>query len=184
MATRRHVVVVEYDTAWPRYFASLHARIWPLVQGVALTMEHVGSTSVPGLAAKAVIDADIVVASRSDVAACVRALATLGYAHRGELGIEDRHAFSRPEGDFDHNLYVCVEGCAALRNHLALRDHLLAHPEAVAEYASLKRELARDHPHDIDAYIEGKTAFIVGILQRYAFAGGDLDGIIQANLKS
>ena len=92
------VVVVDYDPAWPDRFEQLRARIWPAVADVALGIEHVGSTAVPGLAAKPIIDMTVVVPSRPDVTVTIDRLATLGYRHRGNLGIEDREAFDHAEG--------------------------------------------------------------------------------------
>ena len=176
------VVVLPYDPQWPKRFGALSARLAPALIGLESRLEHVGSTSVPGLAAKPIIDADVIVAA-ADVPAAIAALAPLGYAHRGELGILGRHAFTRPEGTFSHNLYVCVDGCESLHNHLALRDHLRAHPDDAATYGELKLALARRHPDDIDAYIEGKTAFIIGILSRQGMTGDALERITDANRK-
>src|SRR6516165_7942438 len=84
------VQVVDYDPDWPRIFSQLKDQIWPSLRYVALAIEHVGSTSVPGLAAKPVIDIDIVIASRTDLPLLIQRLGALGYQHRGNLGIEDR----------------------------------------------------------------------------------------------
>ena len=78
-------VVVDYDEEWPRRFEKLRARIWPVVPDVAIRIEHVGSTSVPGLAAKPIIDMTVVVGGRTDVPLTITRLATLGYRHRGNL---------------------------------------------------------------------------------------------------
>jgi GrpB-like predicted nucleotidyltransferase (UPF0157 family) len=174
------VVVLPYDPAWPARFDALAERLSPALAGLDARVEHVGSTSVPGLAAKPIIDADVIVAA-ADVPAAITALATLGYAHRGDLGVPGRHAFTRPEGTFAHNLYVCVDGCESLVNHLTLRDHLRAHPDDAAAYGALKLELARRHPDDIDAYIEGKTPFIVDILSRHGMSGDALERITDVN---
>ena len=160
--------------------AALAARLAPALVALDARIEHVGSTSVPGLAAKPIIDADVIVTA-ADVPAAIAAIETLGYAHRGELGIQGRHAFIRPDGGFAHNLYVCEDGCEALTNHLVLRDHLRAHPADAATYGALKLELAAAHRHDIDAYIEGKTAFIVGVLSRGGMGGEALSRITDAN---
>lgn len=90
---KRTVVVEDYDPAWPRDFELLRQRIWPVLGDFALGIEHVGSTSVPGLAAKPIIDMTIVVASRDEVPMAIERLASLGYVHKGNLGIDDREAF-------------------------------------------------------------------------------------------
>ena len=104
-----NVLVVDYDTAWPQGFAELRAYIWPALSDVASAVEHVGSTAVPGLAAKPVIDIDVVVPA-SLVPDGIARLAKLGYKHRGDLGIPDREAFSTPSGSPRHHIYLCPEG--------------------------------------------------------------------------
>src|ERR1051326_1757734 len=89
----RTILVTEYDPYWPTAFLQLHTHIWPAVQDIALTIEHIGSTSVPGLAAKPVIDMSIVVPSEIETPIGIERLAALGYEHRGNLGIEGREAF-------------------------------------------------------------------------------------------
>src|SRR5690242_16555898 len=110
------VVVVDYDHEWPRRFAQLEARIWPAVADLALTIEHVGSTSVPGLAAKPVIDMSVVVADRAAVAPVIERLAAIGYRHLGTLGVQDREAFDHSPELPRHNLYVCPHGTIGIVN--------------------------------------------------------------------
>jgi GrpB-like predicted nucleotidyltransferase (UPF0157 family) len=147
---------------------------------MAVSIEHVGSTSVPGLAAKPIIDLDIVVADRAAVAAAIEVLAGLGYEHLGDLGVKDREAFRRPPGSERHNLYVCPAGGEGLRNHLAVRDHLRSHPGAVAEYAALKQRLAMESP-DIDAYVIAKTDLIISFLRAEGVDDATLASIELAN---
>ena len=153
----RSVNIVEYDPGWPEQFGEIRNRIWPCVCDLALGIEHVGSTSVPGLAAKPIIDIDIVIAARGLLPRVDLRLAALGYQHQGNLGIDGRDSFIAPSGPVPHNLYVCLNGSAALRNHLTLRDHLRAHPPDSQNYAVLKKSLAERFPKDIDQYVEGKT---------------------------
>ncbi len=177
------VVVVDYDPAWPALFERIRARVWPAVADLAVAIEHVGSTSVPGLAAKPRIDMDIVVPAREDVPKAIARLAPLGYVHIGDLGIPDREAF-RASGELPpHNLYACHEGALPLRNHRALRDHLRAHPADARRYAALKKDLAARFPDDIDGYIEGKSAFIREILRQKGLTPDDLKSVEAANRK-
>lgn len=177
----RTIAVVDYDPAWPTVFELLRARVWPAVADLATAIEHVGSTSVPGLAAKPVIDVDVVLRSQQDLPRAVARLATLGYAHRGDLGIAGREAFAPPPGPPEHHLYVCPPDSPALANHLALRDRLRGHPDLAAAYGALKKRLAATFAHDIDGYVDGKTAFIVGVLRDAGFAEQDLGAIERAN---
>jgi GrpB-like predicted nucleotidyltransferase (UPF0157 family) len=166
------IEVVEYDSRWPRVFETLYTRIWPVVSDVALSIEHVGSTAVPGLAAKPIVDVDVVVEA-VNVRAAIERLATIGYRHQGNLGLNGREAFTHDWRE-RHNLYVCVEGSVHLRNHLALRDRLRADPRASYEYAALKRDLAARFAGDIDAYVAGKSALILRILETAGLSAADL----------
>jgi GrpB-like predicted nucleotidyltransferase (UPF0157 family) len=177
------VTVVDYDPTWPHTFERLRADIWPLIQDVATGIEHVGSTSVPGLEAKPVVDMTIVVPHPPAMKAVIGRLAVIGYRHRGDLGIPGREAFERPEGTPDHHLYACVEGNDGLRNHLALRGYLRAHPEAAAEYGRLKRDLADRYADDIDGYVEGKSEFILAILAESGFTDAQIADIRAINRK-
>ena len=175
------VIVVAYDPAWPVIFAQLKSRIWPHIQDLATSIEHVGSTSVPALAAKPIIDMTIIVPHASVMQTLVGRLASIGYQHRGNLGVPGREAFARPEGTPDHHLYVCVNGTEAMRNHLAVRAYLRSNPVAVKAYAALKKQLAARFPDDIDGYIEGKTQFILNILAQSGFSPEQISRIQTIN---
>jgi GrpB-like predicted nucleotidyltransferase (UPF0157 family) len=177
----RTVVVVDYDEEWPRRFEQLRARIWPVVSDVAIRIEHVGSTAVPRLAAKPIIDMTVVVGGRSDVALTIKRLATLGYRHRGNLGIEDREAFDHRTDLPQHNLYVCPEGTIGVVNQLAVRDYLRSHPAAARQYGELKKQLAREFPQDIDSYVFGKTDFVLDVLRRAGLTEQQLASIERVN---
>lgn len=175
------IVVTDHDPAWLRVFDRLRDQVWPAVRDLALSIEHVGSTSVPGLAAKPVIDMDIIVPSAAEVSVAIERLAGIGYIHRGDLGVTGRHAFAQPDGLPRHHLYLCPADSPALRNHLALRDHLRSHPEAAREYGALKKRLATAFPLDIDAYVDGKTDFILSILRECNLSSEHLDEIERSN---
>jgi len=159
------VVIVDYDPQWPRDFESLRARVWPAVADVAVSIEHVGSTSVPGLAAKPVLDIDVIVESQEGVHEAIERLAKVGYTHKGNLGIEGREAFRAVLNDPAHNLYVCRQDSSALRDHLTFRDYLRRHRETAQAYADLKRSLAAQFPDDVNGYATAKTDFVTGVLE-------------------
>ena len=167
---RPSVIVVDYDPAWPQVFENLRSRVSEVVSDIAISIEHVGSTAVPGLAAKPVIDMGIVVPSEIEIAMAINRLAALGYIHRGDLGIAGREAFRSTEDLPQHNLYLYIQGNAALANHLSIRDHLRQNPAAVAAYGKLKKDLARRFPGDIDSYVAGKTDFLLAILRAAVFS--------------
>ncbi|HVJ66005.1 MAG TPA: GrpB family protein [Bdellovibrionota bacterium] len=178
----KSVVVENYDAAWAKHFVELKALLWPAVQDFAISIEHVGSTSVPGLAAKPVIDIDIVIPDMSSLNLAIQKLSALGYEHRGDLGIKDREAFRTRSPLHAHHLYVCPQNSIALKNHLCLREALKGDTKLRDEYASLKFDLATRFPTSIDDYIEGKTAFILKILQSHGYGPDSLEAIRIANL--
>jgi GrpB-like predicted nucleotidyltransferase (UPF0157 family) len=157
--------------------------MWETVSDFALGIEHIGSTSVPGLAAKPIIDMSIVIASTEHVLPTVERLATLGYVHQGNLGIEGREAFSNPSGLPAHHLYLCPLGSLGLIDPLKLRDYLRVHPQAAAAYGELKKSLASKFPDDIDSYVSGKTDFILKILREVCLSPGQLEAIARENGK-
>lgn len=175
------ISVENYNENWPLWFQQLHSEIWPSVQDFALAIEHVGSTSVPGLAAKPVIDIDVVVENESKLHEVIYALVNLGYEHRGNMGIEGREAFRSPNGKVKHNLYACIQNCTALKNHITLRDHLRKFPQAREEYSALKRRLALEFSDSIDGYVDGKTDFIISIISNYGMSETELSLIDKAN---
>jgi GrpB-like predicted nucleotidyltransferase (UPF0157 family) len=150
------ITVVQYDPSWPERFDALRDEYAEAMAAAGVpiaAIEHVGSTSVPGLAAKPIIDCDIVVAE-ANVTAAASVLMSLGFAPLGELGIPRRWAFKEPARLSGTNTYVVVDGCSSLRNHLAVRDVLRADAALRDEYAA-----------DIDEYGHAKTAMVQKILE-------------------
>jgi GrpB-like predicted nucleotidyltransferase (UPF0157 family) len=177
----RTIVVVDYDRNWPDTFERLRADIWPVVCDVALAVEHVGSTAVPGLAAKPIIDLTVVVPTDAQIPAAIDRLAGLGYVHRGNLGVEGREAFDADASRPRHHLYLCPADSVALANHRAVRDYLRRHPEAARQYGELKKRLAKAFPHDIDRYVDGKTGMILEMLRTAGLPAESLAAIARAN---
>ena len=159
--TTRNIVVLPYDEKWAQAFLDIKSELTAALGGLAISIEHVGSTSVPALAAKPIIDIDVVV-RRSDTAAAIQALITIGYEHEGNGGIEDREMFkyTGKEHLMEHHLYVCPEDSAELKRHILFRDYLRVHPDVVQAYSQIKKEAAELYPHDIDSYINHKGTVI------------------------
>lgn len=188
------IVVKDYDPRWATDFLRLRDLLARHVGADALAIEHVGSTSVPGLAAKPIIDLDIIVRDKQGVEKVVADLEKLGYRHEGDLGIKGREAFSRRDSSVpddysgqtwpEHHLYVCVAGCASVENHLQVRDYLRAHPDKARQYGELKKRLAVECAGNIDLYVERKTAFILSILAETGFEEKDLEDIKEQNRAS
>jgi GrpB-like predicted nucleotidyltransferase (UPF0157 family)/mannose-6-phosphate isomerase-like protein (cupin superfamily) len=160
--------VVDYDPQWPSAFERICSVVWPAIQHVALRIDHVGSTSVPGLAAKPIIDMDIVVTEPDQVRDVSRLLGGIGYVWRGDYGVTGRESFAAPD-DVDlprHHLYLVVENNKAHMDHWLLRDLLRGDPVTRDEYAALKRRNAELANDDIDAYAAAKARFVAGLLSR------------------
>ena len=152
------IIIVESDPMWPAEFERLRVRAADAVGDVAVAIEHIGSTAVPGLAAKPVIDL-VVVVEPQDLQTAVERLVAIGYVHRGNLGVEGREAFEVPEGERGHHLYVSPTDSEELRAQLAFRDRLQKNPALAAEYAALKRELAVRFRDDRPGYTDAKERF-------------------------
>jgi GrpB-like predicted nucleotidyltransferase (UPF0157 family)/mannose-6-phosphate isomerase-like protein (cupin superfamily) len=168
------IVVSDYDPVWPAWFDDLHRHIWPSVADLALRIDHVGSTAVPGLAAKPIIDMDIVVADRVDVGPVIDRLASIGYRWRGDLGVIGREAFRVPddEGLPAHQLYLVVENNKAHLDHWLLRDRLRQDADARERYAALKRRNVELADRDMDVYVAAKAGLVAELLTEARAAGG------------
>lgn len=178
------IAVVSYDPGWPETFEMLRSKIWPVVADIATAIEHVGSTAVPGLAAKPVIDLDVVIPSESDIPTAVQRLGTIGYVHRGDLGVAGREAFTPPTSVPRHHLYLCPATSPALANHLAVRNHLRARPDLVAEYGALKTELAVRFAHDSDGYTAGKTSMLLRVLREAGVHSDQIENVERINRRT
>ena len=164
----KEVVITPYDPRWPQQFEARRQALSSLLGGLPiLSIQHVGSTSVEGLAAKAILDIDVVIPSPAEFPAVCQRLEQAGYVHQGDLGLPGRHAFHREEtGAMPCHLYVCWQDAAPYREHIAFRDYLRTHEEARQAYQALKILLAGPFRYDPDAYCQHKTDFIRGILQQ------------------
>ena len=160
------VKLLPHDEHWHRLFAEEEARIFEAIGDFVLAIEHIGSTSICGIAAKPVLDIAVSINDRTSGEKCVAPLEELGYTYRGENGIAGRFYFVKgaPQAR-THHLHMLLADSAELKNHLAFRDHLRQNPEEAARYDRLKKHLAERFPRDRDAYLDGKTEFIERILK-------------------
>ncbi|MGH2583641.1 MAG: GrpB family protein [Dehalococcoidia bacterium] len=156
--------VTDYDPSWPRWFERERERLVGALGDVAVTIEHVGSTAVPGLAAKRVLDILMTAEPFPLPEPAIAAIEALGYRYRGENGIPGRQYFRTvPHA---RHLHVYAPGHPDVERTLLFRDYLRTHPEAAREYEALKRTLAERYPLDRGAYTEGKRAFVAAIVER------------------
>lgn len=168
------VRVVPYDAGWPALYAAEAARLAPYLAavGARVVLEHTGSTSVPGLDAKPIIDILGGLAAEEERAGVIATLRAAGYLHRGEQGIPGRDFFRRGDPR-QYHLHLTLVGSRFWRDHRLFRDWLRAHRDVADEYAALKRALAERFPADRESYIDGKGAFVEGVL-RAARSSGDV----------
>jgi GrpB-like predicted nucleotidyltransferase (UPF0157 family) len=161
------VRIVDYDSAWPELAAAEAGRIEAALGELAVRTDHVGSTAVPGMAAKPIVDLQVAVADVEPTARYAPSLEALGYLFAPDPDSPDFHFFGKPaERPRTFHLHVCGAGGDHERRHLALRDYLRVHPEEATRYAELKRELVALHPGDRLAYIAGKAAYVAALERR------------------
>lgn len=159
------IEVIEYDPAWPGMAADAISELRPVLHGAISAIEHIGSTAVPGLAAKPTIDLMAAAADLGEVDRRAGALAGLGY-QRHTNGMADRLLYMRfVAGRRTHILHVVSADSWPTRNQRILRDYLRAHPQEAARYAELKRDLAEAGTHPGD-YARAKTALIQELTDR------------------
>jgi GrpB-like predicted nucleotidyltransferase (UPF0157 family) len=168
------VRIVAYDAKWPLQAGQELRRLEEALGAVAVRLEHVGSTAVPGLAAKPILDLQLSVAAIEQRERYVEPLERLGYLFVPALVAPDLHFFAKPpERPRSHHLHVCEVGSDHELRHLAVRDFLCTHDDEAASYAALKREAVTRHPQDRLAYIAYKDAYVAGLEARArAWANG------------
>ena len=161
------VRIVAYDPAWPAAAAAELERITAALGTVAVRAEHVGSTAVPGLAAKPIVDLQLSVDAIDPHDRYVAPPERLGYLFVPAPESPDHHFFARPpQRPRTHHLHVCAAGGEHERRHIAVRDFLRAHADEADAYAELKRAVAARHPQDRLAYIAGKDAYVAALEAR------------------
>jgi GrpB-like predicted nucleotidyltransferase (UPF0157 family) len=159
------IVIVDYDPRWPLLYAEERGRVEAVLDGMLKSIEHIGSTSVPGLAAKPIIDLLVTVPHLDAVDPYLWPLGSLGYTFFARLGNKDRHMFGRGR-PHTHHLHIVEHDGEEHYRPLAFRNYLRSHCETAHEYAALKRVLAERFHHNRQAYNEAKTTFIRSIEAR------------------
>lgn len=167
MKTKK-VIVTPYDPQWADAFEDIRQEISDALGEIATRIEHVGSTSVPGMSAKPIIDLDVVISGYEIFPEVVTRLEAVGYFHEGDLGIPGREAFCY-EGKTHlqkHHLYVCCADSRELHRHITFRDHLRTHPEDANIYREAKEKAAWLYPDSIESYMEYKSDCIAQIYKK------------------
>lgn len=160
----RITIVRDYDDRWPGAFRRIASTLESTLDGLHLRIEHVGSTAIPGMTAKPIIDL-VVVIEKERLPEVIRRLGAFGYTHEGDRGIPGREAFrpveeTPPAALPRHHLYVCPKGNRSLREQLAFRDFLRTHLDHARRLSARKRALCIEHDNDKDAYIAGKSDMV------------------------
>lgn len=158
----KNVIVLPYDPKWKTDFENIKRELVSAIGDLTICIEHVGSTSVEGLSAKPIIDIDVVISGYSVFDCVVSRLKTIGYFHKGNLGIKDREAFKYSDKLHlqAHHLYVCPQNSKELLRHITFRDFLRNNPDAVKKYSEVKEKGAKLFPNDIEKYMEYKSPCI------------------------
>ncbi len=155
-------LVIPHDPQWKQLFQAQRAVLTTALGDQVVAIDHIGSTSIPGILAKPIIDILIEVRSIDQLDRSSPAIEALGYEVMGEFGIETRRYFrkSNRQGARTHHLHAFTTGSPHLLRHLAFRDYLIAHPDIAQEYSQLKAELIADENTTMESYIDGKDPFI------------------------
>jgi GrpB-like predicted nucleotidyltransferase (UPF0157 family) len=158
----KKVEVVPHDPAWRDSFDAEAKGIAAALGENLVAIHHIGSTAIPGIHAKPVVDLLVEVSDVAELDRQSPAMESLGYEAMGEYGIPGRRYFRKAdrEGTRTHHVHAFQAGSGEVRRHLAFRDYLIAHPADAQAYSELKRKLAAEHPQDIDAYMDGKDGFV------------------------
>lgn len=175
----QHVIVREYDPRYPALYRKEAELISSILGKNLVAIHHIGSTAVPGLKSKPVIDIMAAVRSLEDVDGKKDELTAIGYECMGEFGIKGRRYLRKGGDERTHQIHVFQEGDRAnLMRHLAVRDYLIAHEDVREEYGRIKEELALRYPYDIEGYCDGKEAFVRKLegkaLREYVREGKDI----------
>ncbi len=167
---KKIVEVVPYNSEWPEIFAAEAERIKRALGSNCIVIHHIGSTSVPGLSAKPIIDMLPVVRDIQEVDQAAKAMESLGYEAKGEYGIAFRRYFQKEQNVRTH-VHVYQEGDPEISRYLKFRDWMRSHPDDAKNYAKLKEELAAQFSQDIMGYCNGKDAFVASIDRKDGFEG-------------
>jgi GrpB-like predicted nucleotidyltransferase (UPF0157 family) len=163
----RTILVVPHNPAWVQAARNEAARLLAIFAPRVLRIHHIGSTAIPGIKAKPIVDLLVEVDDIQAIDAYNQGMVSLGYIPKGEYGISGRRLFAKGEEEArTHNIHVYQAGNPEISRHLDFRDYLLRHAQAARAYSLLKEELARKFPHDIESYVDGKTEFIRDIEQK------------------
>jgi len=166
--TIRIIEVVPHNSLWKNHFLREANKINNIMKAEIVNIHHIGSTSIPGIYAKPIIDILVEVKDINKVDNYYEEVKGLGYIARGEWGISGRRYFVKGMSERTHHVHIYQNGSSEIKRHLLFRDYLIEHPEEAKQYEELKKMLADKYRYDTAGYIDGKDAFIKEI-DRKAF---------------
>lgn len=161
--SKRKIVVKPYNKKWKVKFKNGKNKLEKTFDDIIVEIHHIGSTAIPGIKAKPVIDIMVVVEDINKVDSYTEAMKALGYDPKGEFGIENRRFFQKGGNNRTHHVHIFQQGNKEIKRHLNFRDYMRAHPKQAQKYSRLKETLANKYSHNISKYIEGKNDFIAEI---------------------
>ncbi|HUF54436.1 MAG TPA: GrpB family protein [Dehalococcoidia bacterium] len=181
------IVLADYTPAWAELFAEERDRLQEAIGQWAAAIEHVGSTAIPGIAAKPIVDIGVALHDLGDAIKCITPLVEMGYECKGEFGIPERIYFRKPTDEplpgqindgvgRTHQIHMYQRDHHQFIWHIAFRDYLRAHAEERDAYEALKRRLAIEHAGDIEAYAEAKGDFVQGVLRKAGVPAREASG--------
>lgn len=159
----RVVEVVEYNPNWHIEFKEEAHKLRNIFKDEIVEIHHIGSTSIPNMSAKPVIDILLEVRDINAIDSYNEKIQKIGYIPKGEYGIRNRRFFLKGENDRTHHIHAFETGDTEIKRHLNFRDYMINHPQEAKKYNNLKKDLAYKFKYDIEKYIEGKDAFIKSI---------------------
>ncbi|WP_354680653.1 GrpB family protein (plasmid) [Macrococcoides caseolyticum] len=162
----RKLEIAPYNPTWTNMFKNEAQALTGVLSAEIISIDHIGSTSVPNLYAKPIIDILITVKDISKLDNYNNMLAEMGYEAMGENGISGRRYFQKGRDDRTHHLHVYEKGNQHVHRHLAFKDYLINHPNEVEDYGQLKLKLTNDNNTTIDEYIRGKNDFVQALEER------------------
>ncbi|MHA2226908.1 MAG: GrpB family protein [Candidatus Hodarchaeales archaeon] len=160
---KEKVTLYTYTIDWQSSYNEEEKRLQSLNSEYIIEIQHIGSTAIPGMLAKPIIDIGIAVQDFDQAKRCIKPIISLEYEYKGEFGIKRRHYFVKGNPSTYH-LHVLETTSDEWKNHIWFRDYLKEHPDVADEYANLKRNLAQQFTFNRQAYQEGKIPFIIKIL--------------------
>ena len=159
------IQLLAYEPEWQILFLEERDRLQASIGEYVLDIQHIGSTSIPGIAAKPILDIGIAIINSEEGVRCIQPMEKLGYKYKGENGIPRRHYFVKG-APRTHHVHMVEFESEDWRSHLLFRDFLIENPEIARSYEKLKRELAKQFARDRATYQAGKNSFIKAVLYK------------------